>query len=161
MNASRITRTVVFGLTSLAFTLSAPLALAAKFKIDGGFVTLRSDRAIKLSQESGRYPNLGRNYYRTASIGCKSVINTSKKGISGQLSLEYWAMPYIDSTTGTPLMSVLLPPVKAGKRINDISKDAQAGYYNANGYIQLRLYEYSGGVWLLRSSKSVGSRQLL
>ena len=136
---------------------SAPLATAAKLKIDSGFVTLGVDKAIRLSQESGRYPNLGRNYYRTSTIGCKAIRNTSAKGRSGPLSLEYWGLASYTATTGRPLMSVLLPSIKSGKRLNNVSEVGTAAYYNADGYIQLRLYEYSAGVWVLRASKIVSA----
>lgn len=146
---------------SLMILLGAPLARAAKLKIDGGFVTLGLNKVARLSQESGRYPDLGRNYYRTATIGCKAISNTSKTGRSGQLSFEYWALPYLGADTGKPLMSVLLPSLKSGKKVSNLSKLNFAGYYNAYGYIQLRLYEMSGGTWVLRASKNIGNRQLL
>ena len=148
-------------LASLIITLEAPSAKAAKLKIDGGFVTLGTDRVIRLSQESGRYPNLGRNYYRTATIGCTSIRNTSTKGSSKQLSLEYWALPFYGAETGTPLMSVLLPAIKSGKKVSNVKKQGMAAYYNAEGYIQLRLYENSGGTWLLRASRSMSIREPL
>jgi hypothetical protein len=141
--------------------LSAPFAMAAKFKIDGGFVTLGEDKVIRLSQASGRYSNLGKNYYRTATIGCTAVRNISASGRSGQLSLEYWALPFFTSKTGTPLMSALLPSIKGGKKLSNVSKVGPAAYYNADGYIQLRLYEFSAGKWVLRASKLIGDLEPL
>ncbi len=148
-------------ITVAAPLVFAPLAQAAKFKIDGGFVTLGTDKVIKLSQASGRYPDLGKNYYRTATIGCKSITNTSKKGTSGQLSLEYWASPVYNSATGTPLMSVVLSPIKSGKKLSNVSKEDSARYYNNEGYVQLRLYEFSAGQWVLRVKKNLGDLEEL
>jgi hypothetical protein len=161
MNRYNKTKAVALGLAALAFSLTAPVASAAKVKINGGYVTLGNDKVLRLGQSSGRYTDLGRNYYRTTGIGCTSIQNTSKKGVSGVLSLEYWALPFIDSTEGKPLMSVLLPRVEANKQIKAVKKSGPAAYYNAYGYIQLRLYELSGGIWKLRYSKNIGSRQLL
>ncbi len=154
-------KTMVIGMALLGIAWSAPSATAAKFQIDGGFVTLGSDKVIKLSQESGRYPDLGRNYYRTTTIGCKAIRNVSKKGTSGQLSLEYWASPLYGSEMGTPLMSLLLPSIKSGKRQSNVSKEAPARYYNDEGYVQLRLYEYTAGQWVLRVKKNLGDLETL
>lgn len=163
MNTQRFKGTTAIGMAFLFIVigLSAPLAIAAKFKLDGGFVTLGEDKVIRLTQASGRYPNLGRNYYRTATIGCTAVRNTSATGRSGQLSLEYWALPFFTSKTGTPLMSALLPPINGGKRLNNVSKVGPAAYYNADGYVQMRLYEFSAGKWVLRASKIIGDLQTL
>lgn len=158
---SRGTTAIGTALLFMVIALSAPLAMAAKLKMDGGFVTLGVDKAIRFTQQSGRYPDLGKNYYRTATIGCTAIRNTSTAGRSGQLSLEYWALPYYTSKTGTPLMSVLLPSIKGGKRINNVNEIGPAAYYNAEGYVQLRLYEYTSGKWVLRASKIIGDLEPL
>lgn len=86
MKTQTFAKLATIGFTSLIIAMGAPLATAASFTINGGFVTLGIDKVIRLSQASGRSVDLGKNYYRTATIGCTSIKNTMSKGSSGPLS---------------------------------------------------------------------------
>ncbi len=156
----RSSSTIVSFIT-LLLTLSAPLVEAANLKMDGGFVTLGRDRAVRLSQASGRYADLGRGNYRTPTIGCTAIKNTSPGGRSGQISLEYWAMQSLGGGNERVMMSILLPSLGGGKSVKNVKQSGPARYFDAFGYIQLRVHENSGGTWQLRFKKNIGSRQAL
>jgi hypothetical protein len=161
MKTTQIRNTAAFAMMALITTFCAPVAKAANLKMDGGFVTLGRDRTIRLSQASGRYADLGRGYYRTTTIGCTAIKNTSPGGRSGQISLEYWALESLSGGTEKVMMSVLLPALGGGKSLKNVKQTGPARYFDAFGYIQLRVYENSGGTWQLRAKKNIGNRQAL
>jgi hypothetical protein len=133
---------------------SAPETQAAKVTLDGsGFYNLRPqvkyfNRGVR---QTGRYRNLGGDYYHRGTIGMDWITNNSKFR-SGSLSFELWAMPYYGATSGIILMTKRINPLYGTYYY--ISKKAY-GYaisLDAYRFPELNLWEFTRTGWQWRDA---------
>ena len=112
-------------------------------------------------EQSGRYRNLGRDYYHKIEYGMDYISNTSGYK-SGTLSYEFWALPYYGATSGVVLMTRSLSPLYGGERYVDLYKYGWGVSLNQYRYPEQNLWEYAGsGRWKFRDSLAFSRKTLL
>jgi hypothetical protein len=142
---------------------SIPAAHAAKVTLDGyGYYSLKDvvDYYGKGVKQSGRYTNLGSDYYHKASYRMDFVTNHSSSG-SGALSYELWAMPYYGATSGPILITRGLNPLAGGNYYKNASREGLAISLDAMGFPELDLWEYTRSGWKWRSALTFTHKTLL
>ncbi len=115
-------------LVGAAAIVAPRAATAADVRLDGyGFYSLKN--RVKYygrgKPQSGRYKNLGADYYHQAKIGMDFLTNHSNSR-SGNLSFELWAMPYYGATSGIILMTRKLSPLGSGKSRTNLRASGNA-----------------------------------
>lgn len=101
----------------------------------------------KGKSQSGRYRNLGSDYYQTSRIKMDRVSNYSGYR-SGAMSFELWATDYYDATSGTVMMTAGLNRLNAYRFYNKVNRSGFALYMDDYYYPQLNLFEYvSSWAW--------------
>ena len=161
-------KSTIHKLTTSAVALFAaaaaiPEAHAAKLTLDGtGYCTISGSEAYYPNGrlQSGRYTNLGADYYHTAVIGIKAITNHSSTR-SGSMSFELWAMPYYGSTTGIVLMTKGLDTLKGGFHFSDVTVSRKAISLNARRFPELDLFEYTSNGWKWKDSLTFSTKTLL
>ncbi len=137
----------VAGLVSFAPTESQ----AADLALEGGGSYVLGDTYRYYSKgksQSGRYRNLGSDYYQTARISMDRVTNYSGYR-SGAMSFELWATDYYDATSGTVVMTTGLNRLNKYKYYNKVNRGGFGLYLDDYYYPQLNLFEYVGS-WAWR-----------
>ena len=144
-------------LTAAAFAIlavgnSIPTAKAADLTLDGyGSYSLGTSVSYYNTppKQYGRYSNLGRDYYHSATIRIDYVTNNSNS-YSGDLSFELWAKRYYDGTSGIVLMTHSasgLSPYAANKVLSRSGKAVSIDRYR---FPELNLFEYTRNGWKSR-----------
>lgn len=145
---------IVKFLTTAAIALSAIVLSfseirAADVRLEGyGDYILNNNESFfpRAPKQSGRYRNLGRDYYRKAEIRMEFISNLSRAG-SGSLSFELWAMSYYGATSGVVLMTRGISPMRGGRSIEDASGTGYAVSIGAKRFPELSLWEYTRNGW--------------
>ncbi len=152
-------------------------ALAAMFTMIGiaqesraANLTLDGDGMYKLATkvnfspsggpQSGRYTNFGADYYHRATIGIQWITNRSG-GASGQMSFEFWAMPFYGATSGVVLMTKGVKPLQGGGFYNSAQADGYAIYLDRYRFPEINLWEYTRFGWKHRDYLTFKSKVIL
>lgn len=137
-----------------AVSASIPESQAADVRLDGfGFYSVRNKVNFYAggAQQSGRYRNLGSDYYHKATIEMDFVTNYSN-GRSGNLSFEFWAMPFYGATSGIILMTRGLDPLPGGRSVKGLSREGLAISLGARRFPELNIWEHTRNGWKFRDS---------
>jgi hypothetical protein len=138
------------------FTLSAsiPEAKAANVTLDG-FGFYKIGNKVKFynrgPEQTGRYRNLGSDYYHKVRIQT-DFINNRSNSRSGSLSYEFWAMPFYGATSGIILMTRGLNPIPARGGYDDVSKEGLAISIAARRFPEINIWEFTRNGWKFRDS---------
>lgn len=138
-------------------------ARAAKLTLDGsGYYKLGAyvDYAPRGKLQTGRYKNLGADYYHNAEIGVKRITNRSTKR-SGTMSFELWAMPYYGATSGIVLMTNAIEPLKGGFNFQNVFTSGKAISLDRYRFPELDLFEYTSSGWTWRDVLVFPKKDLL
>lgn len=141
-----------------AVALSIPEASAAKVTLDGfGYYALKKKVTYygnkSVPNQSGRYSSLGSDYYHKLSYQMDFITNRSNKQ-SGSLSWEFWAMPYLGSTSGIIIMTRQLKPFKARKSFKNLEKEGLGIYIDRKRFPEMNLWEFTREGWKFRDALS-------
>ena len=150
-------KTTIKRLTTGAVALSAVLlsaldTRAADVRLEGyGDYVINDSEAFfpRPPKQSGRYRDLGRDYYHKAEIRMDYVSNLSRSG-SGSLSFELWAMPYYDATSGIVLLTRAINPIRGGRSVDGASGSGYAVSLGKKRFPELSLWEYTRKGWINR-----------
>lgn len=148
----------------LAVNATISESQAAKVTLDGyGHYEYRTPEKYYLGsgpKQGGRYRYLGEGYYRKITIGVDYITNRSGKR-SGDLSLEFWAMPYYKATTGITLLARAKDPLGAGKSYKDAPRDGRAVSLGRRRFPEINIWEYTRKGWKFRDALSFTRKNLL
>jgi hypothetical protein len=150
-NISQLTIAVTALLSAVA---TVPEAKSADLALEGyGSYNLGNfDRYYpRGTRQSGRYRNLGADYYRSAEIEVDAVENYSNYR-SGSMSFELWAMPYYGATSGSILMTNSLRYLKAGRYYSGVYCRGMAVSLDEEAFPELNLWEYTNHGWMFRDA---------
>lgn len=110
--------------------------------------------------QSGRYTNLGADYYHTTEIDVDQIVNRGTVR-SGSLSFEFWAMPFYGATSGVVLMTTGLDPLKPGFHFSNVTHVGKAISLDRRRFPELELFEYTGTGWRSRDFLTFSNKDLL
>ncbi len=141
---------------ALAFAgfLAIPDANATDLTLDGyGYYSLGSRVSYRSSgaSQSGRYRNLGADYYHNAEIGMDAITSRSSNR-SGDMSFELWAMRYYDSTSGIVLMTRGVGYLRGYYSYRNIYRSGQAVSLDSYRYPETNLWEFTVNGWKFRDA---------
>jgi hypothetical protein len=161
-------KSIIHQLTAVASVLfavavSAPESQATNVRLKGsGYYDLGSYHVFLRGgkEQSGRYRNLGRDYYHKIEYGMDYITNRSDYK-SGSLSYEFWAMPYYGATSGIVLMTRGLSPLWGGERYVDLYRNGWGISLDRYRYPEQNLWEYTGSGWKFRDSLAFSRKTLL
>ncbi|MEO5917442.1 MAG: hypothetical protein ABIS50_24655 [Luteolibacter sp.] len=150
-------KSIISKLTTAAVALFAVAAVtpetkAANVTLDGyGYYSLGTKVTFygTAPAQSGRYNNLGADYYHKINYSMDFITNRSSSG-SGSLSWEFWAMPYYDSKSGIILMTRSLQPMPGGTSVKEVSKSGLGIYLDRRRFPEQNLWEYTSSGWKFR-----------
>jgi hypothetical protein len=148
-----------------AFTLigALPEARAAKVRLDGsGYYELGTNIRYYPTgtRQTGRYDNLGTDYYHRATIGVRWMTNQSP-GRSGSLSFELWGMPYYGATKGIVLMTYGVWSLAGRQYRNNPSVTGNAVFLDRYRFPELNLWENTRKGWRWRDNLTFRRKNLL
>ena len=158
---SSIARKITVAATMLAaIALSIPQARSADMRLEGEGYYKLTDRS-KFFQEgveqSGRYRNLGRDFYRQVEYGIDFIGNDSDKR-SGSLSYELWALPFYGSTSGIILMTRGIQSIPGRSSIDGVVRTGYGVSLNKRRFPEQSLWEYTRKGWKFRDALSFTSK---
>ncbi len=163
-------RTFVKKLTSAAVALCAvavsiPETQAAKVTLDGfGYYALKKKVTYygnnSVPKQSGRYKSLGSDYYHKLAYQMDFITNRSNSQ-SGSLSWEFWAMPYLGSTSGIIIMTRQLQPFGPRKSFKNLEKEGLGIYIDRKRFPEMNLWEYTRKGWQFRDALSFTRKTFL
>jgi hypothetical protein len=107
--------------------------------------------------QSGRYRNLGRTYYHTASYDMDEINNNTDVR-SGSLSFEFWGLRFYKALRGPILMTYGLSPLGGGNFYQNAFAEGFAVSLGRFAYPELNLVEYTRRGWKWRDSLSFSNR---
>lgn len=144
------------------FTVAGPVpeshAAAVKLEGYGYYETGKHDVFSSNGKEqSGRYRNLGRDYYHKVEYGIDFVTNYSNSS-TGSLSYEFWAMPYYGATTGIVLMTRKLGTLARSEDFENVWKYGYAVSLDRNRFPEQSLWELTSSGWKFRDALSFSRR---
>ncbi|MBK1814941.1 hypothetical protein JIN84_04900 [Luteolibacter yonseiensis] len=134
--------------------ISAPKAEATPVVLRGaGYYKIANKIKyyVNVPSQSGRFRHLGEGYYQKTTYGFDYIVNRGNKR-SGDLSFEFWAMPYFGATSGEILMTRGRDPLKAGKSYRDADSTGQAVNIDERAFPEINLWEYNGRNWVNRDA---------
>lgn len=157
-------RSLVSSAAALAALVSfTPAAGAAKVTLDGSGSYSLSGKWKYYRQgtkQSGRYLNLGEDYYRQASIRMQFITNRSRS-TSGSISFELWALRYYGATSGIVLMTRGADPLRGGYYYTNRTFSGHSVFLDEVRYPELSLWEFTNRKWIFRDALSFRYRDLL
>lgn len=136
---------------------------AARVTLDGsGFYNMRTQINYlgRGAGQSGRYRNLGADYYHVTTIGTRWITNRSRVS-SGSMSFEFWGMPYYGANTGVVMMTRALKPMRGYQSFANLRAKGQAVFLNEYRYPELNLWEYTRAGWRWRDALTFRRPNLL
>ncbi len=161
-------KSIIHKITAVAAVLvavasSIPQSQAANIRLRGsGYFELGNyDTFSRYGKEqSGRYDNLGRDYYHKTEYGMDYVTNASGFR-SGSLSYEFWAMPYYGAESGIVLMTRGLSRLAGNESYVDLYKYGWGVSLDRYRYPEQNIWEYTSSGWRFRDSLSFTRKTLL
>ncbi len=109
--------------------------------------------------QSGRYRNLGSDYYKSAVIRMDFITNRSFTR-SGSLSFELWAMPYYGATSGIILMTRGIGQISGNRSLRKVSARGSAISLDERRFPEFNLFEYTWNGWESSDYLSFSNRVL-
>ena len=158
-----ITRNLTAAAAALVTFMASPAGRATDVTLDGSGSYELSSRIKYYGggvKQSGRYGNLGGDYYHKATIRMRWITNHSGNR-SGDLSFEFWGMPYYGATKGIVLMTRSLDPLRGGSYYSNKGREGYAIYLDEYRYPELNLWEYTKKGWKWRDALSFKRQNLL
>ena len=135
----------------------APEARAADLRLEGyGYYEVANYVRFyaKPPKQGGRFNKFrGGDYYHKAEIGMDFLTNYSNSR-SGDLSFEFWAMPYFGATKGIILMTEGLSPIRANRSFRNLTGEGYAIDLDRRRFPELNLWEYTRKGWKFRDALS-------
>ncbi len=153
-------KSIIQKLTTCALALtSAPLFLSEAKAADlalEGFGYFEVANYVRYygnpPQQSGRFNRFrGGDYYHRAEIGMDFLSNRSNSR-SGELSFEFWAMPFFGATKGIILMTEGFNPIRANRGYRNLTSEGYAISLDARRFPELNLWEYTRSGWQFRDA---------
>ena len=147
----------------LAAFSPVPPAKAADIRLEG---TGSYDLSSKVRyyptgrKQTGRYLNLGADYYHKATVRMEWIINNSRVK-SGNLSFEFWGMPYYGADEGVVLMTRGLKPLSAGRVYKRSKLSGWAISLDEYRFPELNIWERTRKGWGFRDALSFTRDNLL
>lgn len=157
---------VVATATLLAIPSIAPQAEAAKIRLDGsGYYQLGTKIQFRPAgaKQTGRYRNLGGDYYHTCQIGMDWITNRSNNS-TGPLSFELWAMPYYGANKGIVLFTRSLKKLRGGGYYTNPSRKGRAIFLDRRRFPEINIWEkktWGRRNWKFRDALSFRRKDLL
>lgn len=150
---------------AVLFTVAGliPESQAADMRLNGsGYYWLGNREVFSNSgkEQSGRYKNLGQDYYHKVEYGIDYVANNSYSS-SGKLSYELWAMPYYGATSGIVLMTRQLGAFASRESKEDVWKNGYAISLNRNRFPEQSLWERTRNGWKFRDALTFSRKAYL
>lgn len=161
-------KSIIHKITAVATVLiavasSVPESQAASVRLKGsGYYKLGSSYVYSDfgKAQSGRYDNLGSDYYHRTEYGMDYISNSSSYR-SGSLSYEFWALPYYGSSSGIVLMTRGLNSLSGGSRYVDLYRSGSGISLNRYRYPEQNIWEYTSSGWRFRDSLAFSRKTLL
>ena len=161
-------KSIIHKITAVATVLiavasSVPESQAASVRLKGsGYYKLGSSYVYSDwgKTQSGRYDNLGSDYYHRTEYGMDYISNSSSYR-SGSLSYEFWALPYYGSSSGIVLMTRGLNSLSGGSRYVDLYRSGSGISLNRYRYPEQNIWEYTSSGWRFRDSLAFSRKTLL
>jgi len=151
-------------LTLLAATvISSQHACAADVTLEGrGFYkfTSRDYYYDYGTRQTGRYRNLGTDYYRNTTIGMDWIVNNSTYR-TGPLSIEFWGMPYYGADTGIVLMTRSAGRLPADTHYRNSRWKGRSIFLDEYRFPEINIWEKTRRNWWFRDSLSFRRDNLL
>jgi hypothetical protein len=147
----------------LTITGTSGESQAANVRLDGSGHYEFGPRITYFSKglrQSGRYGNLGRDYYRETIYGMRWITNHGNSR-SGELSFEFWGMPYYGADSGIVLMTRGLSRLDDGSYYHNLSVKGHAIYLDEYRFPELNIWEYTRRGWRFRDALSFRRDNLL
>lgn len=142
---------------------SIPEAQSAAIRLEGsGYYRLSKFEVFSENgkAQSGRYRNLGRDYYHNIEYGVDYISNNSGYR-SGSLSYEFWALPFYGATSGIVLMTRGLSPLSADRSYVDLYRYGYGISLDEYRYPEQNIWEYTSRGWRFRDSLAFSRKTLL
>jgi hypothetical protein len=158
-----MTRFLTAAAAVIAISAPVPVAKAADIALDGPAYFSVAKKARYYSGgawQGGRYLNLGRGYYRRADLGIGAVDNYSPYE-SGDLSFEFWAMPFYGATKGVILMTTDIGWLEGDQSFVDLEMTGSARFLNRKRFPEMNLWEYTYYGWEFRDAFAFARRSRL
>lgn len=159
-----ITRNIAIAAAAL-FSLigSAPQTQAADIRLDGsGYYEFIGP--VKFFgggvKQGGRYGNLGTDYYHKTSISMRWITNRSTNR-TGNLSFEFWGMPFYGATKGIVLMTLPLSQLGGGHSYTNKKSTGYAISLDEYRFPELNIWERTSKGWKFRDALSFKRDNLL
>lgn len=132
-----------------------PEANAANLRLEGyGYFEVANyvRYYAKPPTQGGRFNKFrGGDYYHRAEIGMDFLTNNSNSR-SGELSFEFWAMPFFGATNGIILMTEGLSPIRAKRSYRNLTGEGYAIDLDRRRFPELNIWEYTGPNWKFRDA---------
>jgi hypothetical protein len=156
-------KTIVSRIAIAAITVAASTSYSSAIPLvsldgSGAYSLGNSDfRDSGRGLQSGRYRNLGRTYYHTASYDMDEI-NNNTNFRSGSLSFEFWGLSYYKALRGPVLMTYGLDPLGGDSYYQNAFAEGFAVSLNRYRYPQLNLVEYTRRGWKWRDALNFSNR---
>lgn len=142
--------------------LSSPLH-AAKVRLEGsGYYELGKsvDYDGNGKKQSGRKYTLGANFYHSGKISMEWIINRSGYK-TGDLSFEFWGMPYYGATSGKVLMTRSLDRLSPYDDYHKKYRKGDAVFLDQYRFPEINIWEFTSNGWRFRDALSFKRKNLL
>jgi hypothetical protein len=136
---------------------------AADVRLDGsGYYWLGKKEVFSSNgkEQSGRYKNLGRDYYHKVEYGMDFITNYSYSS-TGSLSYEFWAMPFYGATSGIVLMTRGVGALSSGEAYDDVWKKGYAVSLARKRFPEQSLWERTRSGWKFRDALTFSRKAYL
>lgn len=152
-----IARKLTIAATALAaIALSVPEARSADVRLEGtGYYKLvnRTEFYQEGVEQSGRYRNLGRDYYHQIEYGVDFIGNDSNRR-SGSLSYEFWALPFYGSTSGIIVMTRGVQSIPGRNNLDGVVRTGLGVSLHKRRFPEQSLWEFTRKGWKFRDALS-------
>jgi hypothetical protein len=138
-------------------------AKAARIRLEGsGFYDVSTQVRFFPGgrQQGGRYSNLGSDFYRRTTIGMEWIVNRSNFK-SGNLSFEFWGMPFFGADQGVVLMTRGLRPMTARRMFRGLQQTGWGIFLDEVRFPEINVSERVRRGWAFRDALSFRRRNLL
>ncbi len=154
---SILTKLIAAAVVFSASGFVLPEAKAANLRLEGyGYYEVSNyvKYYAKPPKQGGRFNKFrGGDYYHKAEIGMDYLVNHSNSR-SGDLSFEFWAMPFYGATKGIILMTQGLSPIRANRAYNNLTGKGYAIDLDRRRYPELNIWEFTRQGWKFRDALS-------
>lgn len=112
-------------------------------------------------EQEGRKRYLGKGFYHRTEIGMGLITNRSNNVSSGDLSFEFWAMPFFGAENGIVLMTEDVGPISGSNSFSDVVRTGDAVHLQRRRFPELNIWEFTSTGWEFKDVLQFrGSRNL-